>query len=248
MNTFEHLPQHGLEGGQEHSEQHQDNPETTSNTLRSLDEFEPEAADVLRREFDLEEFGRYPIEALRAMYREKDSDGDWGLMIYAKDDYNGAFMHQGPARELYESVAATHHLRIVECESLDDIKSQLARLGAKYGPASFAVVNAHGSPETLRFGEDEKKGVVKRTGAVDKKELGDALDGILKPGAEVCLAACSTGVEAGIGQVVSDETGHDVHGPDDDAALQSYGAVIKGDSVSFSPRYSGADSNELTPR
>ncbi|HEY3780318.1 MAG TPA: hypothetical protein VGL56_04485 [Fimbriimonadaceae bacterium] len=215
-----------------------------SEQLRRFQFEVPGALDVLRRQFHLDHWERYPASVLANMYDEKEERGNWGVMIYPKEDWNGAFKHSKQITGLNEVVRKTHNLRIVECGSAEEASDILKELAGKYGPASFAVVCGHGTEEAVHFGDNEEELLTK---SVAEDQFGKALGDSLKAGSEVCLCSCSTAAEGGIAENISDTSGHTVHGPEVPTNMKSFGARVKGDRVEFHPQYVEGAGRSVNP-
>ncbi len=205
---------------------------------RLIEEIAPGACNCLQAEFNLRHLDRYPLDVLKTMFEQKDQSGDWGVMIYPKDDHNGAFRHAQQIDELARTVHGSHRLRIIECDTVDQSTAMLADLASRFGPASFACICAHGTPDSISFSEGPEEGILTREAV--QETFGGALGAALTPEAEICLMSCSTAVEGGIADEISEAADRKTTGPDGDTNIVSFGAQVRGDRVQFSPRYRGA--------
>lgn len=169
-------------------------------------------------------FARYPKDVLlKQIEKEEDTESPYGVVLYPREDWNGAF-YGSPEKfsELASSgEVAGMNVRIFECEGKIDAVKKLIALNRKYGShqkISFALVGGHGNSDAFSFGVWDKNRVFKGdlTGHASE-ELRKFFD----EEATLVLNACSTGGDLGIGEMMSRLHAIKVIAPDVPTALRS---------------------------
>lgn len=203
-----------------------DEMERSLQTMLVLERHETGVAKTLLNEFGIRDFGRYPIEMLRAQYDERDNrDLPYGIIMYPFSDWNGAFTYDAHIfRSLLEQLNGRQLVRIVEGASRREMTKRLIALNARYAPAnrlhpeindandqtqpghriSWAIVGGHGEKFSIQLGpshdDDTEWDIVDFVG--DNYGITRALK-IFDDNPSIVLASCSTGQEEGIGQQMS---------------------------------------------
>ena len=171
-----------------------------------LEKSEPGITQWLIRERNIKSFARYSSILLIAQETQsEDKTTPYGVIIVAREDYNGAFSDLTYEDNLFSGLE--HHLtRIIEVDNNIDAADRLLRMVKKYGKSSFLVIHAHGTAESLLWEETEQdnQGVFELEDL--KKGLGIQRIGkkITYPNAPVLFISCSTGEEQGVAQHVAD--------------------------------------------
>lgn len=211
--------------------------------VRALETLAPGAVAYLQSEFNIQHFGRYPLNLLLEMYEERSEIRQAGVIIYAKHDHNDALYNQLPIQELHATVKGVCSVKVVECGSVEEVAHALEKLRNRHGLLAFAAVYAHGTEHQITFGENRESGTLNQ-GSVHEA-LSETLRTTLVQGAQICLASCSTGAKNGIGERIAEAGGRDTYAPTHPTAMRSFGVKVSGNRISFSPEYFDARAAHL---
>jgi hypothetical protein len=204
-------------------------------TISKLNKLHPGAVKILTEKFSIYNFGRYPLNVLENQYKEIiNKDLPYGVIIYPKDDWNGAFNDDEKIyEELMTQLQGKCNLRVVECASKWDVGRRLIEMSQNYGPATFAIIGGHGSPDSVMLGDAFREG---KGGNADryklyKKDLeGKGVRSGVKffiDSPTFILVACSTGKDTGIGQRLSEVFDAKVIAPETPANIKSIKAEFE---------------------
>ena len=180
-----------------------------------LESIYPGASKFLLEQFGIKSFGRYPLELLIHQYSHRyDKEKPYGVLLYPRDDWNGAFSTDGEVLEnlLTRIRSLDFNLRIYECEDKVDLVSALNDARHKFGKISFAVIGGHGSKDSIQFGDknDSDHNLYKEDLL---KKGAPAVTHAFVENPSIILQSCSTGIQNGIGQQMS-SMGAKVYAPD----------------------------------
>lgn len=225
--------------------------------IQKLESLRPGSVSYLAQEFGLRDFARYPISLLTEQFDEAENTNlPYGIIVNPYfDNYTSA---QGHMRAFYEdkdalsdfhkSLQRRHLLRVIEVGGLIGIGKEITKLERKYGKKqkiSFAIVGAHGSWDSMIFGEQKHKG---KTHHITIKTLQDAPEelGIKKAFVDnptIILNSCEVGQENAIAQVISSKMQATVLAPEHKAESMELIESHYKDSphVSFSVRFKGSE-------
>lgn len=111
----------------------------------------------LNRLFGIHCFTRVPEELWLAMYDDRESDKQWGLVIFSRSDHNNALNQlQSVWNNLHTQIERTHTLVFCEATSLQSIRTSLMRGATQYGKrhgrrkpledfkCAFLIIDWHG--------------------------------------------------------------------------------------------------------
>lgn len=213
--------------------------------MATLERAYPGACATLRQKYGIELYGRYPAHLLLEQAQNADaasSDEPHGIVLFPKADYNGAFFDDRAIIDsLSRQLIGRFTLRIAEAGSRFAAISRIARLTRQYGPATFAIVGGHGTQDSIAFGEwsDRSRSSFQLTRA-------DLVDNAAKRGQRfftqsptIILVSCSTGVNEGIGQQLSEVLEARVIAPNTPTGLRAITATFDADGQpNFSVEYS----------
>lgn len=183
----------------------------------------------LYKRFDITQFGRYPENMLLEQYREYENiKKPYGIAIFPRADHNGAcYFDRNELEKLRQGIGNAFTIRIVECESKQDIAKTLLRLNKQYDreqKISFAFIAGHGSPSGIMFGGNPRP-------VYEGEKLHPRFyihkDDLMGHGVQrgknffienptLLLSSCSTGKEGGFAQELSQKFGATVIGPEMD--------------------------------
>lgn len=199
------------------------NVDSNIDAIFELEQSVPGIAKYLLTQFGIKHLGRYSTKLILDQYNSaEDQTNPWGVIIYPHGDWNGSFHHYRHVLNhfgeqfdtLYQATGCRYRVRIIEVGNLSDLEKKALFLQGKYGPASFAIIGGHGSPNEIRFGHTRKGNEkIKREELGSGKETSQAIKNLFLPDAPIALFSCSTGVENGMAQTLS-EFGVLVIGPD----------------------------------
>ncbi len=188
----------------------------------NLEYNEPGVTKYLSDKYGITAFGRYPAGMLLEQKANvANQERPYGIVLYPKDDWNGAF-HQDEgifgnlrSRLKDDPNLQKYLLRVYECGSKKDIAKALIDLDKSYGAShkiAFAIIGGHGTKESINFGggssprnqlysKDLHRSRVQKTGE------------FFEPEATIVLVSCSTGQNEGVGQTLTEKIGMKVIAP-----------------------------------
>lgn len=230
--------------------------------LWEIEQKKPGIANILQKEFGINNFARYPQELLIRQYEQKDIKDNlpYGVVIYPQSDYNGAFFQKSRLLEkLSGQLEGKYRLRVWEVESVLALVGALNKSRHRYGPVSFAIIGGHGSSEKIEFGRSVKEDPIGLLGsaAVSTKSVLDQKKHIARNSAfsvrsafiknpTIILSSCSTGQLGGIGQEISRVAGAKVIAPPEPISTRDINAEISPDGIiNFEVEY---DKQEVSPQ
>lgn len=203
--------------------------------MMALEREQPGSVRTLHDEFGISDFARYPKEILLRQVEERDlTDKPYGVVMYPRSDWNGAFQDDRYFATLFEQLQNTHSLRIVEAGSKRDAARRLISLDRKYGDAhkiQFMILGGHGNENGIWFGHGNKNSLqredlqgagVRRTGS------------FFEPGAPLIISSCKVGKEGAIGQGISKDLAMNVIAPD---KIQNGIRFLKVDTSTNPPQF-----------
>lgn len=186
---------------------------TYKNNIEALIDLEkkrPKSAKVLRDEFGIRNFGRYPLEILMKQYDERNKQGRHGIVITAKSDYNGAFFNSawvGTLSSELQQLQPPTFLRVVEVDSKRSLGRIYAHFDKRYGQAhklSFGIYNGHGTAYSIRLNTKVKaeEGLIHIDDLANPLQLGHLRGYYINHNKRptIILGSCSTGADKGIGE------------------------------------------------
>lgn len=229
--------------------------------LQELEKIHPGCASVLQKDFNIDNFNRYPTKLLVDQYENIDSQKPYGIIINPKADYNAAFavenasirLSNGDSKvltRLHEDLSKEGILlRICEINGRFDLARTLIKLNKRYGKdqkIKFVIIGGHGTAESISFGgkeEYQKLSIGDLSG-----EGGRRIEDFLDSEATVVLNSCSTGKRGGIGQRISKVFDRRVIAPEDPASINQIEVKYDADKVlKFSISYSGTSERVYMP-
>lgn len=179
--------------------------------LASLERAREGCVKVLQQEFGIDNFARYSEEMLLDQYDTRDDSSiPYGIVLNPKSDYNGAFNRKQITEDslvgMHRELKGHYYLRIYEAGSRIDVARTLIKIKQRYiekggGKIAYALIGGHGSKDTIAFGDGEAE---IRTRDLSGRGAGRTGSDFFEPNATVILRSCSTGVEGGIGQRMSE--------------------------------------------
>lgn len=157
----------------------------------------------------------------------------YGLAVMPYSDRDGSFVNQKMIWEnLVKQLYGKYRLRFVEAGSQSEIVKKFKSCGDSYSQhkISFLFLVGHGTPSSVRFGEEAPG---ERLTSEDVKQMDKArLQKFFVDNPRVILISCSTGVDDGIAQILS-ELGVEVTAFKIDSPLTSIKANISFAQVDF---------------
>jgi hypothetical protein len=210
-------------------------------TCLEIESKRPGIMATLSKEFGIMDFGRYPAEMLVAQYDQReDHSRPYGVIIYPRDDWNGAFMDNvNSFKGLYEQLDGKANVRIVEAQGKISIARRLLALRNKYPERkiSFAVIGGHGEKDHIQFGNSLPEGDLYASDLYGRGV--QRTSEFFVPNPTIVLASCSTGTEGGIGQKLSEIMGAKVIAPEKPVKTSKFDAKLGQDgSIQLDVKYS----------
>lgn len=230
----------------------------------SIEAKRPGAAALLRREFGVMDFGRYPEDLLlKQCETSDDPESPYGVLIVARDDHNGRLYGERETWSgLDKGLEDKYLLRVVECGSKQELARRLLQMDRRYGKSQkigFALLFGHGSKDGVTLGsveDPEVTGPIKRKSRPDQRIAADDLKGpgfrrgagLLRPDAQIAVIACSTGAEGGFVDHVASELGHPAVGPAAPGNLSSIKPIFAPEgSVRFEIAFNWTEARHSEP-
>ena len=223
--------------------------------IEILEAHEKGVAALLLREFGIVNFGRYPERMLLRQAKEiAKVDAPYGVVIFSRQDHNGAF-HQ--KTEVIESVSDQiddqYALRVYECGSKRELAEALIRATGRYGRMSFMFIGGHGTESSIRLGKHNRgfEGGLYAVDIVEHVYPGGWQDkprDVMRKAKErffvddpvVVLISCSTGRgDDSMAQKMS-MLGARVIAPDNDSHIEGVDVKFDNGRIEFDVGYGGA--------
>ena len=232
----------------------------TLNEIEALDYDTPGTAKLLHDKFGIRHFNRYPLALLHNQAHPEDRIGPknkenkprpYGIVINPTSDWNGAFeAGYGVWVSLHSQLKKLgYDLRIMEADGKMEVARRLLQLNKEYGEEnkiSFAIIGGHGSENSISFGGEEEKQMLYSqdlTRRGTKKAVG-----FFEENPTIILVSCSAGVDKGIGEKLSKETGATVIAPDIPTNISSISIEEKDGRLNFDVKYRDEESRRVFNR
>ena len=223
-------------------------------TMRDLEALRPGICRALNEEFGIFCFARYPTALLIEQYARRDDDQlPYGTVFYPKNDHNGAFYYSNQLlSSLFQRLDGKYYLRVFEGGDKVSLAQAFHQLKNRYSThlISFALLGGHGTPQSINLGhppssyKTNAKDIITTDDLLDPKNIRRHPVGkwskYFAKGATIILESCSTGMQSGIGQILSQLLGLRVIGPDKDSALNSIDVDFKDQQIEFQAQYHDA--------
>ncbi len=222
--------------------------------IEMLEKQRPGACKVLNEQFGIEFFGRYPGPLLVRQYDQRDTDAPYGIVLFPKTDWNGAFY--GTSATLWDfadpELMQQYQTRIIETSGRFGIALHLTRLDKRYGEKnkiSFAIVGGHGKPFAIEFGAMRTRDFSKKRYRRDYKNdhqlsisdlMGRASDrakSYFTDRPVIILCSCDTGQAGGIGEQISRLYEANLIAPDRPTNFKTIRPRVEGGRIEFDVEY-----------
>lgn len=172
-----------------------------------IENVHPGGVKELNEKYNIYEFRRYSYDMLVYQLEHEEDQTPYGLVIFPRSDYNGAFDHIG--NSLYNVFLDTkekHLMRIYEASSKYDVARIFLECDKKYGEqnkVSYLILGGHGQRELLDLGSHVAPHVGKSNKNYIFKHdfLGKGVKKVEKFFVEkptIALISCSTGADKGL--------------------------------------------------
>ena len=198
------------------------------NVIREVEKEKPGTCKWLMDEWGIKDFGRYPSELLLMQnLRQDDSARPYGIAIYPRSDWNGAFYSSTLGlKTLMKDVKSEFNIRVAECENKVDIVRLLRKFNKKYNhpetgigqKISLFILGGHGTEDSITFGRPFKRTGVLKIEDIDRL-IAEESKGYFEENPTFMLASCSTGADGGIGEKISKHYNAKVFAPKIPSAL-----------------------------
>lgn len=196
-------------------------PMLYANMGYAIDEIGEDNTARLYRSCGIENFYRYSDDMLKTALRNLDpaNDRDKPLLLVAfnKNDWNGAFYIEGRRLD-----ALRKHYRIIirETDNEDGFYNAVRGASRTHGRIDTLIIGGHGSPDSIRMGDSDEKGLLDLTDEAELATLRDAF--VPKP--TVALVSCSTGInDKAIGAAMSRIWNARLFAPKEPSRTTTYG-------------------------
>ncbi len=193
--------------------------------IRQMDEIEfdcPGGVKLLNEKYNICEFERYPKEVLIEQINNEDDQKPYGLIIFPRSDYNGAFYNfKDSIKNIYNETRDNHLVKIFEASSKIDVARILIDCNKRYGlknKISYLIIGGHGTAESLDLGSQEALLFKdKNKKIVDKNDFeGEGVKKVKEFFVEkpaITLISCSTGADEGLIDSISQQYNAEVVAP-----------------------------------
>ncbi|HEV7702056.1 MAG TPA: hypothetical protein VGO63_01255 [Candidatus Paceibacterota bacterium] len=205
--------------------------------MRELESQQPGVLATLKKDFNLDHFGRYPIEMLIKQANEGMQEG-MGLAVYSKADHNGTFysnvkwlFKQFPTDSKGTCVFETND----PIGDLPALSLKLRHLIKNGTHIPYVILSGHGTPQSIQYGRHDQEG---GDLIVDEKlkEQSRLIMPLLKD-TTLILQSCSTGQE--IARELSELYEATAIGPSMDGDIVEFESNPKGSDELFTVKYLG---------
>lgn len=229
-------------------------PDAVWDNLIRITQLESRKSGICRflfNEFGIADFGRYPVELLLKQKEQfNDRSKPYGVVLYPRDDWNGAFYNFPMLEKFYKQLKGEFYLRVFECKSKLGVVKALNKLNKLYNPPddsghkiSLAIIGGHGTKNSINFGGrawDNKEG-----GKKEELHINDLKGSVAEESGKffikyptIILESCSTGADEGIGKELAKVLGAKVIAPTAPNSVQELYAVKKpGRDFRFNVKY-----------
>ena len=229
-------------------------PDAVWDNLIRITQLESRKSGICRflfNEFGIADFGRYPVELLLKQKEQfNDRSKPYGVVLYPRDDWNGAFYNFPMLEKFYKQLKGEFYLRVFECKSKLGVVKALNKLNKLYNPPddsghkiSLAIIGGHGTKNSINFGGrawDNKEG-----GKKEELHINDLKGSVAEESGKffikyptIILESCSTGADEGIGKELAKVLGAKVIAPTTPNSVQELYAVKKpGRDFRFNVKY-----------
>lgn len=163
--------------------------------MEALEAEAPGSVKMLHEKWGITNFQRYPKDILIQQVGEIDKDKGLGLLVFAEDDYNGAFDDQQDRwSKLYDHRKNDLNFVIIESNSKLVLARKLLEVRKDTNKnISFAVVSAHSKAGEFYLGDKEIVGDKYSVDQEDIKEFQSRAGEIFTEDAQLIGNACSSG-------------------------------------------------------
>lgn len=197
----------------------------------------PGSIKYLYENYGIIDYSRYPMHLLIKQYKTRDTDLPYGLVLYPRNDHNGAFYKNANSfNNLNHQLGQHFVIRFAEASSKRDVAKTLIKLNRKYGPKhkiSFAIIGGHGTQNSIQFGgEDNSHSLYLSNLTSDKNNPRQGrgikrVNAFFEPHPTIILNSCSTGTKVGIGQKLSEVLDAEVVAPNIPTSIDNLSAQKK---------------------
>ncbi len=204
-------------------------------TVLDIERERPGICQVLRNEFGIRNFFRYPPEVLIAQYDNRNNDTKKGVIVAALADYNGALSQESSKKAISdlfeqltdrESLGEEYGVLVYEIGDTRELIRAIAngRRRSKNKKLSFGILMGHGSETTVELSsflrtKPNRETILSQTAI--QAPIGNAVAESFEKEASILFDSCSTG--NGIVQEAS-KLGLRVSGPLRNTSLLSFSA------------------------
>jgi hypothetical protein len=210
--------------------------------IRYLEETRPGVAKLLREKFGIRHFERYPMDLLTKQAEQiENTEIPYGIVMNPTSDHNDAFgYHHWIWGKLGEQLEEQGYaLRILEGNGKLEVVKKLLGLNKKYGEnhkISFAIIGGHGGEHAIGFGPWKgDKGSLLQEDLLGKGA--PRTSQFFEPNPTIVLVSCSTGVEGGIAQQLSETLDARVIAPDVPTNLSDINVTTEEGQIKFNIEY-----------
>ena len=206
---------------------------------------------TLIEDFGIHNFDRYKTEMLLSEYQRRNEQGNFGLVVFPKSDWNESFTgNKRWLSQLFEDSEQTQiQIRVIEAGSVSELITRVGKqIRNSKGKISYLILGGHGTLHNIQLGGNNYF-------QPQHREVIDIED-VLRPKTSlfrkwlvenpaVVLASCSTGGEKGIAQELSNQLNARITAPDKPTSIKSVTLLKQEDgTVILQTEYSDTESKK----
>lgn len=182
-------------------------PEAVAGNLKNLahiQRYNPRGAAILYQVFGITHFNWFHHKTYTRQLEEMNEQGEFGVVIIAEDDHNGAYNNRTQAfSNLFTDLDRMGiKTRIVQAPSGRILDHRLAMIHRKYGEAAFLAFRAHGNRFEIALGSGIFQTISLTTLLSNKSPIRH----VVQPGIPVLIEACECAKFPGIASTLSQKT------------------------------------------
>lgn len=190
---------------------HQRKQELVMTSLKVMNDLMAEGPEVLHgvyKTFGIRQFGRYQASTLLEQLKNYQSSNpaleqSTTLVVTATDDWSGSLHDTEESFGMLKPV-------YMEASSIGEMARAVVKTRKHFGPINNLVIHGHGSKHRLELSKASP--ITSETACASLGLARIEEKGILAPGARLVLAACHTGEEGGLAEMISAVSGQAVIG------------------------------------
>jgi hypothetical protein len=202
-------------------------------SIQAIEAKQKGVSEFLHKNYGISNFGRFSVQTWLDQYNEKEKNGAYILILYARDDPNSSSYIEevlDAYRDLHKEVHSSHFLRVIEVESIPKVARRLSKFNKKYQSPDFVILSGHSWNKEFHFGPPKyrKRNYKFFIGPKDFKGKGlERMEPYLKmfpPTTTVVMDSCSEGAEDSFVGMAAEASGNKFIHPKGETHIKDFGA------------------------